>query len=522
MKKFHCRLYINCIKLFTIPCFVLKSLTVNGQSVPIKYEVEAQAIITSGDQVPFWMKANRYGSIPLHGVSGSFLGRASKDYDSVATKGNNLLKNKLFDWGFGFEGRMNAGVKADFQLIEAYGKVKSGIFQLKAGRSKDIMGLNGDTLLSSGNFAVSGNAFGIPKIEISIPSYYTIPIFEGLFSFKGNFAHGWLGRKRILETILSTSDKIPFQILDTYTTTYFHQKSFYGRFGKPGWKFKFYAGFNHQVYWGHEQDAFGKERFGLSNFETFYYVTIGKAYGNKYFPKSKIGNQLGSIDLAFEYKFDPFKVTIYRQNLYDVGALSKLANINDGLNGISFENNKKKNNSSIFRWNKILLEFFYSMNQAGYPGTVTKSGDEDYYNNSYYKDGWSYLQMGVGTPLITRKQDAKDGQAISRYEQYFINNRVKAYHLGITGELWDCSFLTKATFSQNYGTFGTSSYGRSTGDEHYPNTTNIFVPVHQFSLYLEGMKPIKNKFDIGVATALDQGKLVYNSFGLSLKVKKTF
>ena len=36
--------------------------------------------------------------------------------------------------------------------------------------------------------------------------------------------------------------------------TYLHQKSLYGRFGKPEWKWKLYGGFNHQVFWGNEKD----------------------------------------------------------------------------------------------------------------------------------------------------------------------------------------------------------------------------------------------------------------------------
>jgi hypothetical protein len=28
-----------------------------------------------------------------------------------------------------------------------------------------------------------------------------------------------------------------------------HQKSFYGRFGKPHWKIRLYGGFNHNVQW---------------------------------------------------------------------------------------------------------------------------------------------------------------------------------------------------------------------------------------------------------------------------------
>jgi hypothetical protein len=486
------------------------SSQVDAQKPQIKYEIEAQAIGTTKNVVPFWMRSNQFGSIPLSGASATFIGRAYKDYE----------KAKLIDWGFGLEGRANAGKGSNLQLIDAYAKVKLGVFQLKAGRTKDVMGLNGDTVLSSGNFALSGNAAGIPKLELSIPEYYRVPVFGGLFSVKGNFVHGWLGRTQILDSISPTS-KITYYINDRRPKSYFHQKSLYIRLGKADWKLELYGGFNHQVYWGNEQAAYGPN-FKLSPAETFFHVVTGKGYGTKGVPTSKIGNQLGSIDLGLAYNFNAVKVMIYRQSFYDVGALSKLGNINDGLNGISFENKKYEDNTSAFVWKKALFELFYSKDQAGYPwSTFTKSGDEDYYNNFYYVKGWSYKGLGLGNPLITPRHDARSGQAIKNAD-YFINNRVVALHTGLSGRLYSWNFMTKLSYSWNYGTFGTSIYGSSTGHIRNPQTKNIFKPVEQFSFYLESTKKLKNGYSAGFATALDQGKLLNNSVGLILKLKKEF
>lgn len=51
-------------------------------------------------------------------------------------------------------------------LIEGYGKVKAGIFKLKADRAKEVMGLV-NTTLSSGSFSISSNALLIVKKEVS-------------------------------------------------------------------------------------------------------------------------------------------------------------------------------------------------------------------------------------------------------------------------------------------------------------------------------------------------------------------
>src|SRR5690606_14947528 len=153
---------------------------------------------TSNDVVPFWMRSNQFGSIPLDGASGGVLVRAAKNYiykgewtDRIETSVSN------WDWGYGLEARANVGSTTKVQLIDAHVKARYAMFEAKLGRTKDIMGLNGDTLLSSGNFAVSGNALGVPMLDIRIPEYYRLPWWDGLFSFKGNFANGYMGKMPI-------------------------------------------------------------------------------------------------------------------------------------------------------------------------------------------------------------------------------------------------------------------------------------------------------------------------------------
>jgi hypothetical protein len=509
------------MKLYKLFLLAISGLIISVQAkaqLPegFKAEVEVQAIGTTNKVVPFWMRSNQYGSVPLNGASGSLLGRISKDYE------NSEDNKKLFDWGFGFEGRANGGKGSDLTLIEGYLKGRLGVFQLKAGRSKDVMGLNGDTALSSGNFAVSGNALGIPKIELSIPDYYRIPLFDGLFSFKGNVVHGWLGKNKILNSINNSDGSIVYKIENIYPKTYFHQKSLYLRLGKEQWRLNLYGGFNHQVFWGNE-DKIYQGNFKLSSLETFVHVALGKTYGALGVPSSKIGNQLGSIDVGAEYRFDKFNISIYRQNFYDVGALSKLANIADGLNGIAITNTQFNSQiNSVFKWNKLILEVFYSKNQAGYPWSKpTKSGDEDYYNNFFYKNGWSYNGVGLGNPLITSRVDAKGGQQ-SIDNDYFINNRVMAIHGGIEGSIQKWVFIGKLTYSRNFGTFGTSIYGNSTGTIRNPQTDNIFKKVDQLSFYIEALKEVKDNLNFGISVATDQGELLNNSFGINMKLVKSF
>jgi hypothetical protein len=468
---------------------------VKAQNKDIHISLEAQGIYTTGNTVPFWLRLNQYGSAPLSGGSGTFIGKFRKDYDST----------KTFDWGASLEGRGNFGQQSQFTLIEGLIKAHAGIFEIKAGRSKDIVGIT-DSTLSSGSFSVSGNALGVPKIKISIPEYYSIPAFGKLFAIKAGLANGYIG------TTNSNLWGEPRSFKSYYLEEYF-----YARIGKPDWRFKLQAGFNHEALWGDEKEVFGSF-YKLNGLQTYWYVLSGKAYNG-----SKVGNHLGSVDIAAEYKFDGLTLSVYRQNFYDIGALIHFANIADGLNGISLVNNSAKSGS--FYWKKLLFEFLYTKNQAGYPSSKeTKSGAEDYYNNYEYLQGWSYKNVGLGTPFITpayySRQDL--GQPD---KQFFINNRVSAVHLAAEVYAFNWFYTGKISYSQNYGTYanGTEIYRTFGGYLAVgPDTEIPFKKVHQTSIYLEGTRPLKNNYNIGYDIGYDRGGLLYNSFGIIFKASKSF
>ncbi|MFD2742972.1 MULTISPECIES: capsule assembly Wzi family protein [Sphingobacterium] len=473
----------------------------------------------AGDQIaPFWMRSNQFGSVPLDGGSGSLIVRGFKEYQQLGEwKGRAANNNSLWDWGYALEGRANIGRTLQAQIIEAYAKVRFAMFEARLGRSRDVMGLNGDTLLTSGNFAVSGNALGVPKFEISIPEYYRLPWFEGLLSFKGNFANGYMGQYDMSPGAF----RVPSD--DYRLHTFLHQKSLYGRLGRADWKLQLFGGFNHQVQWGGENERYGSA-FDLNFLQTLSYVTFGKAYGGRQgnpIPRSKIGNHQGSIDLGASYNFGNVSLMAYRQNIYEVGALSKLANIKDGLNGLTLTNNRFRKTTSNWDWKTLLVEFFYSKDQAGYPWSKpTASGDEDYYNNFEYLEGWSYKGVGMGTPLIIPATQARSGQA-NFPGDFFISNRVIATHIGASGHVYNWNVLTKLTYAKHYGTFATSEYGKSTGRTFFP-TGLLFTPVNQFSMLLQAEKELLPKMIVGGTFALDQGKMLDSGVGLMIHARRNF
>lgn len=481
---------------------ILYFSAVQGQEKVIRTSVQTIGSYISPNHTPFWLRSNQYGSIPLDKASVSFIGKVKKDYL--------IEKSGIFDWGASFEGRANVGESSEFLLIEGYGKFKVGIFELMGGRSKAITGLC-DTILTSGSFAVSGNSLGIPKVEVSIPQFYNIRVFDKLLAFKGSFSHGWLGKVPVYK-LNHQPDNLK---------TYFHQLTFYGRLGKPSWKWKLFAGINHQVFWGSEAQYYG-DTYTLSELKCYLYVISGKPYGSDLIPKSKIGNHLGSIDLSFEYEFTNTKIVAYHQFFYDIGALYHLANLRDGLNGISISNRKASERSGV-KWKKVLFEFLYSKNQAGkFWSPATPSGDENYYNNyNQYYEGWSYQRTGIGSPFMPDRAYTQSNLP-SDPTDYFINNRVLVFHVAMQGSLENWNFMLKESFSLNYGTYGTAEEGHSIGVTHFPPMYGIFPKTRQFSSFIEADRALPNQLEVGCVAAFDAGALYYNSFGLLLHLSKSF
>ncbi len=481
------------LALFTASVQIL-----TAQQGIMNYRLQMLAGYNGPDNVPFWIRSDHFGSVPPSGASLGMIGTIQKDYDYPG--------NHLAGWGFSVQGRVNAGNPSDFILIEGYGKFRLSVFELKAGRSKDITGLC-DTALTSGSFSISGNALGVPKIQLAVPEFYVLPFFGKLLAFKGNFVHGWIGNWYI------DGKAVP------NTPTYLHQKTLYGRFGKPSWKLKLYGGFNHQTIWGNEKTILGED-FALNAFQTFLYVNTGKAYSHDSIRRTRIGNHVGSIDLGLTYEFKNIHLFVYRQNFYDAGALYYLANILDGLNGVSIVNKRKSNKS--FQWKRVLIEFLYTKNQAGEEWSRwTPSYYENYYNNAYYQAGWSYKGVGLGTPFISPSGTIKDDLPVYP-GNFFDNNRVIAFHVGMEYSLLGWKFINRFSYSLNYGTYATSATGKDFPGSVYPSPYGVFPETGQFSGYFEAGKDLKRGIHVGIITAFDIGNLFNNSFGLTGSISKSF
>lgn len=466
----------------------------------IKYTAEAGTIISTNGETPFWLRANQYGIVPNQSPIFTLRGSVNSDYKKAITKEDNYKLSK-FDWGYGLNIVGNVGKENQVLIPEAYIKAKFGAFEIYGGRRKEIFGLV-DSTLSSGSYIWSGNALPMPKIQISTPNFVPLGFTKGFLSFKGNYAHGWFENNR--------TDVKNF---------YLHQKSLYFRLGKPDWKFHFYGGFNHQVQWGGEllypdpknQSAINGQ-VG-SSFNDYINVVTGRSLAtvgdttkngaNDALNRS--GNHLGTIDFGFEITTNNFSVLCYRQNIYEDGSLYYLANITDGLNGISVKI-KKLYNTKI-RLQKIVIEYLNTSNQSGITTSENTNarlrGQDSYFNNYVYGDGWSYMRNGIGTPLIV---PALNLAGTPFPFIFFGNNRVQSYFLGVNGIINNIEFKFKASFSQNLGTYVIP----------LPKNTN------QFSSSMSLIFPVSflNNSTILLNLYNDSGTLYKNNLGIYLGLKK--
>ena len=414
---------------------------------PLRYSSELGSYGPASGPVPFWLRANQYGIVPRETAFLTVRQGLRVDYhDAPVTPLDSLrAANRRVDWGWGAEAVLNGGSTPKVLIPEAYVKVLfANSLEVWAGRRREVIGL-ADSPLSSGSYAWSGNALPMLKVQVALPDYWPR---NSLFGFKGFYAHGWFEEDRFIKNIL------------------LHQKTLYGRFGKPNWKLKLYGGLNHQVMWGGNTERLPggviKNNQLPNRFSDYIDVVTASTLGNRtgvdtnrisaFDRENRIGNHLGSVDVGFEYTARTFSVSAYRQSIYEDGSLFYLINIQDGLNGLRVRN-RKPAVAGRFQMREVLLEYLYTESQGGslFLEDARHRGRDNYFNHSQYQDGWSRYGLTLGTPFISPSADSRAD--LPKYG-FTNNNRVAVMHLGLSGQVpGGFGVQLKASYSENLGTY---------------------------------------------------------------------
>nr|WP_293833169.1 capsule assembly Wzi family protein [uncultured Arsenicibacter sp.] len=457
----------------------------------ISYAVESGWYAAGNGPIPFWLRTNQQGTVPLTGSLITARLNVSQDYRQRTDS------SSRFDWGFGVNGVFNgqlkpAGEPLRYYLPDAFLKVRYGKFELFAGNRTGVIGIV-DTLLSSGSVAWSGNTLPIPKVQLHTPDYISLGFLKHILAFRVGYAHGWF--------------------INSYVkNSYLHQKYAYFRLGKPHWRVRAYACLNHQVQWDGQAGYLNDTPLAVNGqlpatFRDYLSVVTGRypeALQTDRFTDfdgtNRIGNHIGSIDLALEWRGDRTNWQLYHQHLYEDASGLALRNVPDGLTGLRLLNLNGEA-SSWFRIRRVVIEWLSTLNQSGptFDPAAQYQGGDNYYNHSQYREGWTYQGLTLGTPFLFPNTNLSQ-YAAGLGGPYFPNNRVTAWYLALDGVIaGGPSLMFKASLSRNRGTF----------NRPYPE------PLPQLSAYTAIRWPLNRRKTalLCASFAVDQGDLLPVSTG---------
>jgi hypothetical protein len=399
-------------------------------------------------------------------------------------------------FGFQFEGVGNFAQKNEVVLPQANVSLGYGNFEIMVGRRKQQMGI-ADSTLGTGAYLVSGNALPVPVIQIGFTKFTSIPFTKGWVSFMGTYSDGRFEKNRPITKDLKL-----------------HQKQLYFRVGPPNSKVKLYGGMTHAVQWGGKTSYYTDSLTQQmpNGIEAYCRVitakiSIGKIPGTDHDASNRIGNHVGSVDVAMEIDGFETNFLFYRQSIYEDGSLFRLESLADGLNGMRFY--RKNSYLAAFEIKEGVFEFLYLKNQGGdeWDLALAKLGRDNYFNHAQVRDGWSYHGKTIGTPFIPPTEDTKAKWPAYGDRAFTSNNRILVLHAGLSG-----TFLQAVKWTLKF------SYSSNAGVYDQP----ISPAAKQISsfLALEKQVPWLGGTSIFGSFAMDNGELYPSSYGGRIGLRK--
>lgn len=387
------------------------------KSDSLVYSLNMRSVLGFGKYAPFLTSANEFDRHSIYSNNVSLWGTLHKPFDHT----------KKFDYGFGAE--LDANISGPEKRLfpgELYIEAKTWFMVLTAGMKKETYG-NSDPLLSSGGMIWSRNSRPFPRISIESDGWLKVPYTFGLVEVHGGMTHS----KFIDKTVT--------------TNTLLHYK---------------YAGFRiggdlpvninytlqHAAQWAGTSQTYGTTAPSFSNFLR---ILMAKSGGEDAFIDEQIntlGNHMISKNVGLEIKLRKSSLELYWQNFYEdlpISQMYKSFNIEDGLWGLSLKMPDFK------PLNRIAVEYLSTTDMSG-PwhdlDGVIYGGQDCYYFNGFYPNGWSFYGMTIGNPWLTSPKYNEDGSVEVK------NNRLRLYYVAGMGRIGDISYKATIALSKYYGT----------------------------------------------------------------------
>jgi len=298
---------------------------------------------------------------------------------------------------------------------------------------------------------------------------------------------------------------------------FLHQKTLYGRIGRPSSLINIFGGLNHNVSWGGEAYSKVGNDFDYypSNLSSYFYVvtvlknrTILPTDPNASWDdlNYQFGNHLGSVDIAVKFQKNNLEILAYRQSMYETGRIAALTQINDGLSGISI---KIKKTSLL---NSIGFEYLYTANQGNYSSGISQflgikdphAIEIESYQNNGGRGPWKYWNKSLGTPLNILDLESSEGGGY-----FFSKNAIISYFFFLKGVL-PKSIKWNTRISNSY-------YAKPRNHTLSRLSEKDFI--NQLSISLTFEKSFNQKLYSQLQIGFDKGERVKNTLGCSFSMK---
>lgn len=487
--------------LILIICFVLPFVgrAQDTLSTQITYDLTTEASVGTGDYTAYQLVTNRYHVMGTRSNTAYLRGAVNAVH--------------AFNEDFTLSGIIDAvaSVHADHKayLQQCYANLSYKSFFIEAG-ARETKSVLRDDLLSTGSFVKGINAKPIPQVHFGTNGFWTVPYTKDWLQINFDFGYGKYMDNDFHERMFRQDGSHNFK----YTTgTYYHQKHLYFR-SNPTKRFFVVAGVEHVVqfagtrYKYEDGELIAKKK--PSNLKAFWNVIFPGGDSN-YFENGSnedwvFGNHIGMMTVQIGWNINNVhQLQAYLDNPFEDGSGIRKGNGWDGLWGLQY-NNKASGKQYV---RSAVVEYFQSTNQSGplhwdsgdYPepirGQITDfvTGNDDYYNHSFY-DGYAYYGMTPGNALITSPIYNKDGFL------YFRDNRVKAWHLGVNGEITNSlSYLVKGSYREGWGRY------------YAP----LSVKHHSFDAMFQGMYHV-GPWQFSAAYAFDKGNIYGDCSTFNIKI----
>ena len=465
----------------------------------ITYDLITEASVGMGDYTAFQLVTNRHHVLGI---------RSNTAYLRGALSATQFLNKNLT-----LSGAMDVvtSVHADHKMFmqQCYVNLSCNSFFIEAGQREEKPIIR-DELLSAGAFVKGINAKPIPQVHFGTKGFWTVPKSEDWLQIDFDFGYGkfmdddYHERKFCLEG----SNNMKYA-----TGTYYHQKHLYFR-TNPIKRFFAIVGIEHAVQFGGTLREYKNGELPVkekpADLKAFWNVILPLGDSDYFENESAedwvFGNHIGMMTAQIGWNINKNNLLqVYLDNPFEDGSGIRKGNGWDGLWGVQY-NNKMIGRQYV---RSAVIEYFQTTNQSGplhwdsgdYPEPIRSQitdfvpGNDNYYNHSFY-DGYAYYGMALGNALITSPIYNKDGNLCFR------DNRVKAWHVGVSGEITDhLSYLVKGSYRQGWGTY----------------SLPLSVRHHSFDAMLQGMYDI-GPWKFSAAYAFDKGNIYGDCSTFNLKI----